>query len=204
MALTSSLSSYQYQFSSFPIRKTSSSSIYVSTKTVPEKQLVIIENMNADDLKSLKKTDAFLYYSIPVAKRSAILMQDTETSDEVQQGCDGSACSPRLETAQDNKSGSSLTVTRRSCISFESHPDLLLEDLLLQCADDDLDDTDDPLSMFLNSEGAEDPLNTLLALTSSSNGHLSYGNQRNAQKILWASFLQVAGTNEDSIHHDKQ
>ena len=158
--LPAPLSSYNYQYT-FSNHETISDkgtdftmTMKVPTTTAKPERVVTIKSMNADDLESIKKTDAFLYYSIPAIRSAEVLMQGTETSDEVQQGwrtIRSSSPSTRLQTAQDNKSESSLTVTRSTCISFECHPDLLLEDMMSDCFDDDSDDAEDPLDTFLTS-----------------------------------------------------
>lgn len=56
-----------------------------------------------------------MYYSIPEARRATVLMKDTDTSNL--------GARPSLP--------SSSRVTRRTCVSFECHPDLLLLDELL-------------------------------------------------------------------------
>ena len=69
-----------------------------------------ISNMNAHELESLKLQDPFMYYSIPSVRRATVLMNEVDSSD--------------LKCSDSSK------VTRKSSITFECHPDLLLEDVL--------------------------------------------------------------------------
>ena len=96
------------------------------------------QKLTEDDLKSLKKKDPFLYFSIPAVRSAALLNKDVAMSSL--QGWE-SRCS-RSGRASYPSQGESIRTTkvvRRSCISFECHPDLLLEDYLDNTADDDYD-----------------------------------------------------------------
>ncbi|KAL7527043.1 hypothetical protein ACHAXR_001772 [Thalassiosira sp. AJA248-18] len=102
-----------------------------------EPKKVSMERMSAQDLKSIKKQDLFMYYSIPEVRRAEMLLEGIDASKdlatcELTRNCISSPSS--LITLQ----GKALThtVTRSSCISFECHPDILLFDL------DDLSDED--------------------------------------------------------------
>ena len=101
-------------------------SITVPTKLMekkPKKEVDIKNITSRDDLKSIQTQDPFMYYSIPEVRSANVLMRDIDMSN----------LSPR-----------SQKVSRRTCISFECHPDLLYEDLL-----NELDG--------LGYEGAEEP-----------------------------------------------
>ena len=91
----------------------------------PKKEVDIKNITSRDDLKSIQTQDPFMYYSIPEVRSARVLMKDIDMSN----------LSPR-----------SQKVSRRTCISFECHPDLLFEDLL-----NELDG--------LGYEGAEEPPN---------------------------------------------
>ena len=126
-----------------------SKKVEVETMANKPETVVDIENVNANDLKSMKERDGFLYYSIPGVRSATVLMKDIEISklgDSIVNGRHIS-CPSRLQTAQ-NEAESRQTVTRSSRISFECHPDLLLEDMLLHCADD-LECVEDFLSLFV-------------------------------------------------------
>ena len=77
-----------------------------------KQKIVDTRHLNAQDLKTLKKQDPFLYYSLPSSVR-----RNASTA--------GGA----------GNSKTSTKVERRSCISFECHPDLVLEDEWLNDAD---------------------------------------------------------------------
>ena len=82
----------------------------------PEPKIIDLRNIGTKDLMSIKKKDPFLYYSIPEVRSAKILGRDVDIK----------AQPPR-------------TAKRSSCISFECHPDLLFEDLLLDLSLDDED-----------------------------------------------------------------
>ena len=103
---------------------------------------VDIKDISADALKSIQKEDSFMYYSIPGVRSAKVLMKDIDTSNlEASQFRNCILCPSRLETVQDK--AQPRTVTRSSRISFECHPDLLLEDLLNDAEDCDQEGTDD-------------------------------------------------------------
>jgi hypothetical protein len=83
-----------------------------------KQKIVDTRHLNAQDLKTLKKQDPFLYYSLPSSVR-----RNAATAD-------GKSSTPTTKLT-------STTVERKSCISFECHPDLVLEDEWLN--DDDAD-----------------------------------------------------------------
>jgi len=113
-----------------------------------------IKNISADDLKSIQKKDPFMYYSIPGVRSAKVLMKDIDTSNLKASGIRNCiSCPSRLQTVQDK--AQSQTVTRSSRISFECHPDLLLEDLLNDVEDCDLEGTDDEPFEFLMATIAE-------------------------------------------------
>ena len=89
----------------------------VKMKTEPSSPKTIdLRNVGTEDLMYIKKVDPFLYYSIPEVRSAKILGRDVDIK----------AQPPR-------------TAKRSSCISFECHPDLLFEDLLLDLSLDDED-----------------------------------------------------------------
>ena len=93
----------------------------------PKKQ-IDIKDISANDLVSIKREDPFMYYSIPGVRISKMLMKDVDTSDlsassTIKRSCFSSPS--RLETVQGK---AQETVVRKSCISFECHPDLLLDE----------------------------------------------------------------------------
>ena len=91
----------------------------------PKKEVDLKHITSLDELKSIQKQDPFMYFSIPGVRSAQVLMKDIDMSNLL--GASAEA-------------GRSQKVSRMTCISFECHPDLLL--------DDSLDD--------LNFEGTED------------------------------------------------
>ena len=123
----------------------------MTVKTVfepPKHKTIGLKNMSDKDLKSLKMQDPFSYYSIPGVRSASLLGKDIDTSDLGTCRIKGtSSCPARLQTEQ-SKTQSLTTVTRSTRISFECHPDLLLEELL---NNDEiyLEDVEDPLDFFM-------------------------------------------------------
>lgn len=98
--------------------------IQVPMATEKPETVVRIENMSADNLESIKRSDVFLYYSIPEVRRSAVLMVNTQAAPSF-------ACPTNPLAAQDADSNQpQMKVTRCTRLSFECHPDLLLRDEL--------------------------------------------------------------------------
>lgn len=89
-------------------------------RTVFEKSYTAIDinGMTSLDLKALKTSDPFMYYSIPPEKRSQVENQVVLTE----------ASARRLD-------GSSGKVTRKSRQSFESYPDDIWEELQADSSD---------------------------------------------------------------------
>ena len=112
-------------------------SIMVPTKLMENKpkKTVDIKNITSlDDLNSIQKQDPFMYYSIPEVRSARVLMRDIDMSNLL--GGGGRA-------VQELAPPRSQKVSRSTRLSFECHPDLLLENLL-----NDLDG--------LDFEGAEE------------------------------------------------
>ncbi len=95
-----------------------------------QKQKVIVDtrHLNAQDLKTLKKQDPFLYYSLPSSvRRNAGRNKDMDYMP--------SPLTIGKSTSMPTTMMTSTKVERRSCISFECHTDLVLEDEWLNDAD---------------------------------------------------------------------
>jgi len=97
-----------------------------------QKVIVDTKHLNAQDLKTLKKQDPFLYYSLPSSLR-----RNAATADGAGRNNDMDYMSSPLtigksigksSTPTPTTKSTSTKVERRSCISFECHPDLVLED----------------------------------------------------------------------------
>ena len=98
----------------------------------PGKVIIDTKNLNEQDLKTIKKCDPFLYYSIPFVRDAEVNRGGEFQIPLHDQDYDGDA------DGDDTQSSITKTkVERKSRISYECHPDLLLADLL-----DDLDDLD--------------------------------------------------------------
>ena len=130
------------------------------TKTIddgPKKQ-IDIKDISANDLESIKREDPFMYYSIPGVRISKMLMKDgadtykLSAASTMKRSCFSSAS--RLETVQGK---AQETVVRKSCISFECHPDLLLDEEFSMNEHDAFDedvDLEDPLELLLSKYGS--------------------------------------------------
>mmetsp|Transcript_6311 Transcript_6311/g.11241 ORF Transcript_6311/g.11241 Transcript_6311/m.11241 type:complete len:171 (+) Transcript_6311:224-736(+) len=104
---------------------------------------VDVNKITSKDLKRMQKKDPFLFYSIPGVRSAKMLLKDIDTShlgDSQFRNC--SSCPSRLETVKFE--AQPQTVIRSSRISFECHPDLVLEDDYDDLFDDDTDDCFDP------------------------------------------------------------
>ena len=98
----------------------------------PGKVIIDTKNLNEQDLKTIKKCDPFLYYSIPFVRDAEVNRSGEFQITLHDHHDDGDA------DGDDTQSSIIKTkVERKSRISYECHPDLLLADLL-----DDLDDLD--------------------------------------------------------------
>jgi len=126
-------------------------------RTKPEQEIDINRINNLDDLKSIKQQDPFMYYSIPSVRRAKVLMKnemDIDTSNlgehiprrsrvSTVHGVDDST------NRQEQEEDAQMKVTRSTRISFECHPDLILEDIFNEMyLHDDLDDDDDVADPF--------------------------------------------------------
>ena len=106
------------------------------------KKIIDLGNTSSEDLKSMKENDPFMFYSIPGARRATMLNQDIDTShldNTIDRRLSVSSCPGRFQSPQ--------VVARSTCISVEAHPDVFLEDALLEDVDVeedfDFDFTDD-------------------------------------------------------------
>lgn len=121
-------------------------SFTIPTKDEPsaQKKIVDTRNLTEDDLKRLKKEDPFLYFSIPAVRTATLLNRDVEMS-----SLKNGRCSRRASCPSPSRQTKSSTVTtkveRRSCISFECHTDLIVEEIF---DFDEMADDDELDSMF--------------------------------------------------------
>ena len=97
-----------------------------------------LNNLSTDDLESMKNEDPFLYFSIPGVRSAKILGKDIDASDlgycmltKRHRISEPS----RQESSQDTTEDEIQSIRRRRCISYECHPDLLMEEI----SEDELD-----------------------------------------------------------------
>mmetsp|Transcript_24169 Transcript_24169/g.41125 ORF Transcript_24169/g.41125 Transcript_24169/m.41125 type:complete len:147 (-) Transcript_24169:77-517(-) len=112
----------------------------------PADREIDLRHMDEKEVKSLQKSDPFMYYSIPGVLQASLRHNDVNYSDIASL----THAHPSTSQGEDDTS----KVFRRTRFSFECHPGVLMEDLmgeLGQELDDDLSlDYDDILSMFGN------------------------------------------------------
>ena len=82
----------------------------------------------------MKKDDPFMYYSIPAVRNARL--QDKEMVLP-------SSSAPKM--ANDAKENKSMT-TRKTCISFECHPDILIEEMVLETSKSKVDESSSGLN----------------------------------------------------------
>ena len=96
-----------------------------------------IRSLSGEEIKSLRKTDPFMYYSIPGVHRAATLLELVDDFDHsnkdalCRRGGQGHDRQKQLPVKRQKAS-----VSRRTAISFEAHPSLILDDLLDEEEDD--------------------------------------------------------------------
>ncbi len=139
---------------------TAVNSEYVTTLTVPTKgaasastssdeapkKVIDTRNLSEEDLEALKKQDPFLYYSITTVGTS-VLRRNSASNDVTTRRNPEPARSRRVSCPSRVESS---MVERKSCISFECHTDLLLEDFM------------DDAELFGNGDGVDFDTDTLL------------------------------------------
>ena len=122
---------------------TSTSTLTVPTKGAAStadgapkmKRVIDITNLSEEDLKALRKEDPFLYYSIPIIRHSVLRIRSSaaDTDATTQPSRNQESARSRHDSRPSRvevESSSSVMVERKSCISFECHTDLLLEDFM--------------------------------------------------------------------------
>ena len=137
----------------------------IEEEQVPERVMMIdTDELSEEDLKTLKKQDPFLYYSIPAVRNAAVRNREVDMASLRSGSGDtsrqASSCSVQLDdfesyassaaAAAATTTSTSTKVERKSCISFEGHVDLLLEDYFNELTMGD----------YLNDEEEVDYLNS--------------------------------------------
>ena len=113
------------------------------------KREIDLQQVTDDDLQTVKKQDPFMYYSIPGVRDAELQLKEIDISNL--RNC--LSCAARMQTVRKK---SISKVKRIACISYECHPDVLLEDFVNDEDSDGFDmDWDD---------GSGDPLNDLMKL----------------------------------------
>ncbi|KAK1744583.1 hypothetical protein QTG54_005116 [Skeletonema marinoi] len=125
-----------------------STSSYVKTK---DDRLQSIQAVGGPTVEVAKVEDAFLYYSNDQVRMKELLLQDVE---------DDSSDDEPSSTSVSNQEQSTTSCVRKTRITFELHPSLLLEDLMnddeLFGDDTDFDDKLDELLLAKQDSDAED------------------------------------------------
>ena len=106
-------------------------------------QVDVDNSISEQDLKSLKKQDPFLYYSIPGVRDATVRLKRADMHQIVQNGLKRCQSCPESSKASGTPSeppAPVVKVQRRTRLSFERHPDLLLRDLILDNNDNDAHD----------------------------------------------------------------
>ena len=88
-----------------------------------------IRSLSEEEIKSLRETDPFMYYSIPGVHRAATLLDLVDDFDHSNKDAlcrrGGQGHDRRKLPVKRQKA----SVSRRTAISFEAHPSLILDDL---------------------------------------------------------------------------
>ena len=82
-------------------------------------KVINVKELNEDELKLLKKQDPFLYYSIPAVKKAKLANVKPIDHTEV------------LRLKEAARSSGSGMISRRTRVSTECAPSMLLDDLIL-------------------------------------------------------------------------
>ena len=134
---------------------------YVTTLTVPTKgaastdddeapkRVIDTRNLSEEDLEALKKQDPFLYYSIPTVRNAVLRRCSAAHVTTTRRNPEPARSRSRSRRASCPSRVESSMVERKSCISFECHTDLLLEDFM------------DDAELFGNGDGANFDTDTL-------------------------------------------
>ncbi len=110
-----------------------------------------VSNLTSIDLASLKRSDPFMYYSIPGAKNAALHCKDVSMTDLPSDRNDSEMILKRNVSTKSS-------VPRKRRISVECHPDVLLEEMFtdtnftssLKDLDSCSDDSDDLYDFLLS------------------------------------------------------
>lgn len=109
-----------------------SRTVKINTYQAASNKQICVKNLSTCDLKSMKKSDPFLYYSIPGVRSAKILGKEIDTSDlkRCRMPRNSTSCPSRLQAVQCASQSDHTLVTRSKRVSFEIHPDVLLFEAL--------------------------------------------------------------------------
>ena len=110
---------------------TMSADEYERRRDVAQQRQICTSSMSPEEVRSLHDADPFMYYSIPGVHRAALILDD----DLHDSYADLLVDFPRNGRCHDysappERKRPRRTVSRRTQISFEAHPNLIMEDLL--------------------------------------------------------------------------
>jgi hypothetical protein len=97
--------------------------------------------LSQEDLRSLQKSDPFLYYSIPSIRRSSYLFGNGD-NDDISSHDNEDSTFPKQAEQEQTKRRKSI-VRRTSRISTEAHPGLIYDDILSELPSLDVEGMDD-------------------------------------------------------------
>ncbi len=89
------------------------------------REVKVNKSLSAQDLKSLKKSDPFLYYSIPGGRDASVRMGPVDVHQVAQNGL--TELSKSYPASMQTTSEPDVKVERCTRVSFECHTDLLLD-----------------------------------------------------------------------------
>ena len=117
-----------------------------------KRQELDVRGFNHDDLNELHKTDPFLYFSIPGARRASLTGRDVDPNSLLDGDLVGNsnsassasqARSRRQVPRRNSDTNGGSKIIRRTSISFEVHPGVLLQDMFDDMEGHDLDSEPD-------------------------------------------------------------
>lgn len=95
------------------------------------------EELTEEGIKSMRAADPFMYYSVPGLRRAALLLEDVDYADTAalcrgDRTCQAARRNSAPAGCSAPKAPLKTSIERRTSISTEVHPSLLLDDLLEQ------------------------------------------------------------------------
>lgn len=143
--------------------------ISVPTASATEGEIQVpaldLQELTQDEIKSLKTEDPFFYYSIPGVLAAKMTLKRVDYT-SVQALCQGARHASSISEESKRRQTARTQVDRRSRVSFECHPSVLLEEdvLLGDLSYDESSDEEDGSSF-------NDDLDFLFTLTGIARQH---------------------------------